>query len=64
MVVYLHKDMRDYVVGDYSSLQQKLFIAKVCNQLSWNFNIQEVENNIKMIEYMPGDFFTCVTRLK
>jgi PKHD-type hydroxylase len=56
---YLHKDMRDYVVGDYSSLQQKLFVAgKVCNQLSWNFNVQEVENNIKMIEYLPGDFFT------
>ena len=32
--------------------------GKVCNQLSWNFNIQEVENNMKMIEYLPGDFFT------
>lgn len=56
---YLHKDMRDYVVGDYSDLQQKLYIAaKVCNQLSWNLNIQEVENNIKLIEYTTGDFYT------
>ena len=47
---YLHKDMRDYAKGDYSDIQQKLFLsAKVMNQLSWNFNIQEVENNIKMI---------------
>ena len=56
---YLHKAMRGYVVGDYSDLQQKLYIAaKVCNQLSWNLNIQEVENNIKLIEYTTGDFYT------
>ena len=52
---YLHKDMRDYVVGDYSSLQQKLFVAgKVCNQLSWNFDVQEVENNMKMVVNTNG----------
>tara|TARA_Y100001963_G_C6687512_1_gene402964 strand:+ start:386 stop:994 length:609 start_codon:yes stop_codon:yes gene_type:complete len=58
---YLHKDMRDYAKGDYSDIQQKLFVAaKVMNQLSWNFNIQEPENNIKMIEYNSEteDFYT------
>jgi hypothetical protein len=58
---YLHKDMRDYAKGDYSDIQQKLFLsAKVMNQLSWNFNIQEVENNIKMIQYNgeTEDFYT------
>ena len=56
---HLHKDMRDYVVGDYSSLQQKLFIAaKMCNHLSWNLHIQEPENNIKLIEYKSDNFYT------
>ena len=51
--------MRDYVVGDYSDIQQKLWLsAKISNQLSWNFNIKEVEDNIKMIKYTPGDFYT------
>ena len=54
---YLHKDMRDYVVGDYSSLQEKLFItAKMCNHLSWNLHIQEPENNMKLIEYISCNF--------
>ena len=53
---YLNKAMRDYVVGDYSDIQQKLWLAaKISNQLSWNFNIKEVEDNIKMIKYTPGD---------
>ena len=56
---YLHKDSRDYVVGDYSSLQQNLFIAaKMCNHLSWNFNIKQVENNMKLLEYKTGNFYT------
>ena len=56
---YLNKAMRDYVVGDYSDIQQKLWLAaKISNQLSWNFNIKEVEDNIKMIKYTPGDFYT------
>ena len=43
---YLNKAMRDYVVGDYSDIQQKLWLAaKISNQLSWNFNIKEVEDN-------------------
>ena len=46
-------------VGDYSDIQQKLWLsAKISNQLSWNFNIKEVEDNIKMIKYTPGDFYT------
>ena len=57
---YLHKDKerlcREGIIVHYN---KKLFVAgEVCNQLSWNFNVQEVENNIKMIEYLPGDFFT------
>ena len=49
---YLNKAMRDYVVGDYSDIQQKLWLAaQISNKLSWNFNIKEGEDNIKMIKY-------------